>query len=151
MTDYLEHFVFESNMIEGIFDSEEIQSSLKRTETILALDALTVGDLMEFNTAGALRNHPEMNIMMGHYRPPKGGPSVVYALNSIVDNANNGNNPYFVHMDFETLHPFMDGNGRTGRVIWLWQMVEQKGYDISRGFLHQWYYQSLQYTNRSEV
>ena len=38
----------------------------------------------------------------------------------------------------------MDGNGRSGRALWLWQMVNQHNYDMRLGFLHLWYYQSLQ-------
>ena len=35
------------------------------------------------------------------------------------------------HCEYEALHPFTDGNGRSGRAIWLWLM-----HDASLGFLH---------------
>ena len=52
--------------------------------------------------------------------------------------------PYDIHRRYETLHPFMDGNGRSGRILWAWQMIH---HDIrpglSLGFLHAFYYQTL--------
>lgn len=33
------------------------------------------------------------------------------------------------HVDFENIHPFEDGNGRTGRILWQWHRA-QMGLDI---------------------
>ena len=45
---------------------------------------------------------------------------------------------------YETLHPFMDGNGRSGRILWAWQMIEHNiAPGLSLGFLHAYYYQTL--------
>lgn len=49
--------------------------------------------------------------------------------------------PYKIHLLYEDLHPFTDGNGRSGRAIWLWQMERQGGTRLS--FLHWWYYATL--------
>ena len=51
--------------------------------------------------------------------------------------------PYEAHKWFEALHPFTDGNGRTGRIYWLWQM-QKMGLSTELGFLHTYYYQSLE-------
>ena len=49
---------------------------------------------------------------------------------------------YVLHCRYESLHPFTDGNGRSGRALWLWMMggIEE----APLGFLHTWYYQSLE-------
>lgn len=51
--------------------------------------------------------------------------------------------PWKMHVAFEKLHPFMDGNGRTGRALWAWHM-KQLGLDpFALSFLHRFYYQTL--------
>jgi hypothetical protein len=81
-------------------------------------------------------------VRVGNHYPPKGGEFIVGHLEDILLVANNGHaSPYEVHCRYERLHPFTDGNGRSGRVLWAWQM--QKQYGICKGFLHQFYYQAL--------
>jgi Fic family protein len=52
--------------------------------------------------------------------------------------------PFAAHVRYEHLHPFTDGNGRSGRAIWAWQMLYQGRGEIPLGFLHHFYYQSIQ-------
>jgi Fic/DOC family protein len=88
-----------------------------------------------------------MNVAVGSHRPPPGGPDIPGALGFLLDTMKRGLDPWTTHKRYETLHPFMDGNGRSGRALWLWQMIHQYGgrdpYALRRGFLHTFYYQTL--------
>ncbi len=148
---YLSAFVEESNAIESIFDSVSHDLALFKTHLLLAVPVLNHEDLCRFNDAGRPREYEGLNVWIGQHIPPPGGPLVLKELNSILTKANAGSNVYQIHQEFEALHPFTDGNGRTGRALWLWQMVNQQGYDISLGFLHKWYYQSLDNSERTNV
>ena len=142
-------FVRESNRIEGITRAPskiEIAAHLH----ILDLDSIRQTSLEHFVAHVApgrpIRDRIGMNVKVGHHRPPGGGRYILEELYHILDAANRGRDPYGLHRRYENLHPFMDGNGRSGRVLWLWQMVNQDHGDpsaLQRGFLHSWYYQSL--------
>lgn len=52
--------------------------------------------------------------------------------------------PWEVHIAYEMLHPFTDGNGRSGRMLWAWQMR-----NFPLDFLHTFYYQTLNALSRT--
>ena len=138
----LKAFVRESNKIEGIVrvtDAEVLAHaeflsmppslpSLARLVSVLQPDA-------------RLRDRVGLDVRVGPHVPPPGGPEIKEELIAILREAVSA---YDTHQAYETLHPFTDGNGRSGRALWLHMMG---GY-APLGFLHHWYYQSLQ-NNRS--
>ena len=142
MTD-LKAFVRESNRIEGI-EREPLPEEVAALEHFLGLENIEVRDLEllveTFQPGARLRNKPYMDVMVGNYIAPPGGPNIAPALQSILDDVWRGD-PYTIHQQFEHLHPFQDGNGRSGRALWLWMMEHQGGAPL--GFLHTYYYQSL--------
>ena len=140
----LPEFVAESNRIEGIDGPPNLEPS----HAFLSLSEPTLEALCEFvdDEAGAdLRTEANMNVVVGNHRPPRGGPGIALELSKLIRQAiDNNATPYDIHRRYETLHPFMDGNGRSGRILWAWQMIHHDiSPGLSLGFLHTFYYQTL--------
>ena len=145
-------FLAESNRIESITRSVTVDE-IKAAESFLDLEILTVEDVCNlvnvFEPGAKLRDKPGMDVKVGDHVPMRGSSEVDEHLRLILQRAvtTGGifSHPFHTHQAYETLHPFMDGNGRSGRMIWLWQMKQQGklDYALKLGFLHAWYYQSL--------
>lgn len=137
----LSDFIRESNRIEGLLydpKSHEVDAH----QRLIGLARVTVHDMEEFvhEVARApLRTMVGMNVCVGHHVAPPGGPDVEDALAKLLKRSTT-EGAYQIHCEYETLHPFMDGNGRSGRALWLWMM----GGDAPLGFLHHFYYQTLE-------
>lgn len=136
-------FCAESHAIEGVFDSALTELLATRTADFLDT-SLTLESLCEFNDKGVLRDQAGMNLRAGFYIPTPGGPSVrVTLLNLIGDINHQSVSPYDAHCQFMALLPFMDGNGLTGRALWLYhRLLMDQG--VPHKFLRNWYVDCLQ-------
>ncbi len=140
-------FIIESNEIEGIThppDGEQITIA----ERFLSLDAITIPDLEyfvdHFQPGAKLRDRPGVDVRVGSHVPMQGGPMVVKRLELLLGELCESFTPFRVHQVYQHIHPFSDCNGRSGRILWLWQM-EREGWKMApMGFLQTWYYQSLE-------
>lgn len=144
-------FVEESNRIEDIHMVREVE--IEAANRFLALERITIADLVEFvhiNARGAkLRNQVGMDVRVGSHLPMRGGPAVTAALLDLLGlvNGEGTSDPFTVHALYENIHPFQDGNGRSGRILWAWQMLHDgHPFGLRLGFLHAFYYQALEAT-----
>jgi hypothetical protein len=136
----LEDFVRESNRIEGIH-RDPTGDELDAHQAFINITRPTTKDLEGFVGVIApghvLRDKVGLNVRVGNHIAPSGGPHIKTELDFLLSQLEISD-PWHMHVAYETLHPFTDGNGRSGRALWLWQMQA-----APIGFLHQFYYQTL--------
>lgn len=134
----IEEFVRESNAIEGIDSVTAAQVGAHMR--LLSYEVVTVESLCELVNVlqpnAYLREFPEAKITrVASHIAPASGPRVRERLAEILKIAD----PWMQHVAYEDLHPFTDGNGRSGRALWLHAL----GGSAPLGFLHSFYYQTL--------
>lgn len=139
-------FLKESNRIEGIH-RPPTDHELAAFEYFLQLDEVTVWDLRQlvevFQPGAIIRSKFGLDVRVGAYVAPPGGPHIVEHLTDLLRDIEAGLDPWTAHCRYESLHPFTDGNGRSGRALWAWQMGPFK---LGLGFLHAFYYQTLSHS-----
>jgi Fic family protein len=111
----------------------EQQAGKKRLthEDVLRLHAVMAGEVMDQGEAGRYRT---MRVRVGAYVPPPSA-DVSGLMLELLEWWNHdaaGLSPALssaiVHYRFEAIHPFADGNGRTGRALALWELY-RRGFD----------------------
>lgn len=144
----VERFVTESNQIEGIFRPPTAGEISAHTD-LWNKDHIVLGDVVEFVqriTSAPLRSREGMTVVAGNHVPPPGGPDIAELLTQWLREIQAGNlkrDPYQSHARYEQLHPFMDGNGRSGRALWAWHMMKLGRDPFVLPFLQLWYYATL--------
>lgn len=145
--DNLHQFILESNMIEGIIRKPK-QCEINAHNKLISTKKPNLQTVIDFVEAceptAKLRNKPGMNVRVGGRVPIYGSGFVQSLLEDMIENLIDlpTITPVEFHKKYEKLHPFMDCNGRSGRALWYWQMVNLHNRWPDR-FLQEYYYQTL--------
>lgn len=113
-----------------------------RHAQILELHRILAGEVMDQGEAGKYRM---IAVRVGQYLPPP--PDAVSGLmfellewwNTAAKNISPVLSSAILHYRFESIHPFADGNGRTGRALALWELY-RRGFDTHHIFSVDEYY-----------
>lgn len=131
------------NYFAGLRHIEKRASTARiQHEDILTLHRILAEGVMDQGDAGRYRSIP---VRVGSYLPP--GPGAVSGLmKELLDWWNDASGELspvlssaIVHYRFEAIHPFADGNGRTGRALALWELY-RRGFDTHHIFSVDEYY-----------
>ena len=107
---------------------------VRQTKLLTLNDIKKIQEELEYNKAG-FRSVPGTKLMNQQgetvYTPPQSGQEVVSLMDNLEEYINNPQmqdvDPLIkmaiIHHQFESIHPFYDGNGRTGRIILILYLV----------------------------
>lgn len=133
-------FLLESNKIEGIYDDASFIWAIEAWNYINKYKTLTVKRVLKTHailmTQQDIRENEKGRFRMVPVWVGGREGKPWYILPHLVENwirkVNRKRTEKQIkmdHIDFETIHPFIDGNGRMGRILMNWQRVRD-GYPI---------------------
>lgn len=111
-------------------------------EDILGLHRILAGEVMDQGEAGRYRS---IAVRVGRYVPPRADEvsGLMFELltwwNAEAAKLSPVLSSAILHYRFEAIHPFADGNGRTGRALALWELY-RRGFDTHHIFSVDEYY-----------
>ena len=121
-----------ANYFAGLrFVERNAQRSAITNAEVLKLHRIMAGEVMDQGTAGQYRT---IRVRVGSYvaPPPKQVQPMMSKLLEWWNKQAAKISPILssavVHYQFETIHPFADGNGRAGRMLALWELY-RRGFD----------------------
>jgi Fic family protein len=132
-----------ANYFAGLrFVEKNAQRKVITHAELLKLHRIVAGEVMDEGKAGEYRT---IRVKVGDYvapRPEKVQPMMSDLLewwNKDAGKISPILSGAIVHHQFETIHPFADGNGRTGRMLSLWELY-RRGFDNHHIFSIDEYY-----------
>lgn len=151
MEDKIFEFIKQSNELENIF-RDPTQDEIKEFKRFITLPAITISEIERFLSIyqpdAKLRNEYGLNVKVDNYYPPFGSPEMGSKLNEVLTISD----PFLLHMNYEFLHPFTDGNGRSGRALYAWAIKDspRRSLGWKNNFLTNFYFEALNNLSKSE-
>lgn len=149
-------FLIESNAIEGVYDFISLKQAIKAWEYLMSQDSITTSVVMKTHKIlmryhdlapdekGQIRKCP---VYIGRKEAMK-HVEIDEALkrwcletmkNELTMHAQD------LHIQYESIHPFVDGNGRTGRMFYNWTRIKRLGepvdiiYEQKKSEYYKWF------------
>lgn len=132
----IEEFLRESNAIEGVYDTQSAIDAHEAWDYIMTQDVLTLKVVRETH-ALLMKNQPLDEKDKGAFRTSAvfigGKPCIDHSFVSGLMQqwcfetmrAEPPVHPVALHVQYEKIHPFVDGNGRTGRIFLNWTRLKR--------------------------
>lgn len=114
---------------------------IKKKKLITTREIIKIQEILAKNNAG-IRSQPGTSLKNGRtgktvYTPPFGKNIIVNKLKNLEEYINtdeDGTDPLIkmaiIHYQFEAIHPFYDGNGRTGRILNVLYLIHRELLDL---------------------
>ena len=131
-----EEFLKENNAIEGVYDDDSLKQAEYAWGYLMSEDILTLGVVLKTHKILML-NQNLMKNEKGYFRNVMvyiGGKSAINAAHisgRVHQWCFKGMRAYppidtkKLHIEYEKIQPFVDGNGRTGRMFMNWQRIKR--------------------------
>ena len=128
-------FLEESNKIEGVYDKDSLEQAKLSWEHCIKQDKLTLSAILKThailmknqnirkNQKGKLRTQGVFvgNRLCPHYSDV---PRLIDYWIANLEQSKSQKDFKIDHINYENIHPFIDGNGRTGRIFMNWQRIK---------------------------